>query len=253
MYALDLCCRAGGASEGLRQAGFIVHGVDIEPQRSYPFPFTCYNALEYPLYGYDLIWASPPCHAYSEATRFLRKQGKVYPDLVAPIRARLIRSGIPYIIENVPGAPLVDPIMLCGSMFGINVIRHRLFECSFPVPPPPRKHQHTGDEIPVYGNGTPSWHRKKWAERDAAQCAHTGLEIPVYGHNVPRPKDDRRRGGNGKGCTVQEQRDAMEIQWMKRSDLTQAIPPAYSRYLGRVALAHLARTRPCPSSAASLL
>ena len=114
--ALDLFCCAGGASEGLRRAGFEVVGVDIEPQPHYPFEFHQADALTFPLDGFDFIWASPPCQAYTLCQRIQKNE---HPDLVAPIRERLHANGAPYCIENVPGAPLVEPIELCGTMFGL--------------------------------------------------------------------------------------------------------------------------------------
>lgn len=123
---------------GLHRAGLEVVGVDIEPQPSYPFTFIQGDALEFYLRGFDLVWASPPCQAYStamHATQAKKREGRL--DLIPATRAKLQAAGIPYIIENVAGAPLASSrVMLCGSMFGLRVIRHRYFECSFPVTPP---------------------------------------------------------------------------------------------------------------------
>ncbi len=122
--------------------------------------------------------------------------------MVAPVRERLRASGARYVIENVVGAPLVSPLLLCGSMFGLRLIRHRLFELSFPALTLLPVCSHRGDEIPVYGNGTPRWHLDRL----------------------------------GRGIRIEEKRDAMGIDWMTRKELSQAIPPAYAEHIGRAAL-----------------
>ena len=131
MKALDLYCGAGGASMGLHRAGFSVSGVNIEAQPRYPFAFTKGDALEADLSAVDFVWASPPCQAYTRMSRgLLQSQGRAraHRHLIEATREKLIRWGGPYIIENVPGAPLRNPVMLCGSAFGLRVQRHRLFE-----------------------------------------------------------------------------------------------------------------------------
>lgn len=133
LRALDLFCGAGGASMGLCLAGFEVTGVDIHPQPRYPFKFIQADALTVDLSGYDFIWASPPCQAFTPLNAYNKKE---YPDLVEPIRQRLIDSKIPYVIENVVQAPLKNPIVLCGSMFHLKVYRHRAFESSFSLQAP---------------------------------------------------------------------------------------------------------------------
>jgi DNA (cytosine-5)-methyltransferase 1 len=162
MKALDLFCGAGGAAMGLHRAGFEVHGVDLAPQPHYPFTFHRGDAMEWLLDGYDFIWASPPCQAYSASTLALRRAGKEYVDLLAPVRTRLRACGTPYVIENVVGAPMRGHTVLCGTMFGLRLLRHRLFETSFPICSLLPPCQHKGDEIPVYGHGTPSWHRGRY-------------------------------------------------------------------------------------------
>ena len=202
--ALDLFCCEGGATRGLQLAGFHVTGVDIKPRARYVGDaFIEGDALLVELDGYDLVWASPPCQRY---TMYARNLGTAHrhPDLVGPIRERLLSCGSDFIIENVPGAPLRADVVLCGSMFGLNIIRHRLFEITFPVGLVPQC-RHTGLEIPVYGNGTPQWHRER------------------LGRNVH----------------VAEQRVAMGIDWMTRDGLVESIPPAYSEFLGRAALKHI--------------
>ena len=133
MRLLDLFCGAGGAGMGYHRAGFEVTGVDIKPQPRYPFTFIQGDALEYlAAHGaeYDVIHASPPCQFYSQIQHIVRSKDK-WPELIEPVRELLIASGKPYIIENVEGAPLKIDMMLCGSMFGLGMIRHRIFETNF--------------------------------------------------------------------------------------------------------------------------
>ena len=196
--ALDLFCCAGGASEGLRRAGFDVTGVDIEPQAHYPFTFIKADAMTVPLEGFDFVWASPPCQAYTLAQRI---RDNNHPDLIAPTRERLRRLGVPWAIENVVGAPLIDPIELCGAMFGLQVYRHRLFECSFPIAAP----HHPDHVAPLRKMGRP-------------------VRAGEFMHVV----------GNFSG--VAQARKAMGIDWMVRDELREAIPPAYAEYIGRAAI-----------------
>jgi DNA (cytosine-5)-methyltransferase 1 len=193
MKALDLFCGAGGASMGLKQAGFELTGVDIAPQKRYPFTFIQKNALDVTLKGYDFIWASPPCQAFSLAQR-IRK--RAHPDLVEPIRKRLKRWGGPYVIENVIGAPLINPVELCGAMFGLKVYRHRIFESNFAIKPP----EHLEHLVPTTKMG------RKYKEGE-------------FMHVV----------GNFSG--VDQARLAMGIHWMSRDELREAIPPAFSKFI----------------------
>jgi DNA (cytosine-5)-methyltransferase 1 len=197
LRALDLFCGAGGASWGLHLAGFNVTGVDIVHSENYPLGFTRADALTFPLDGYDLIWTSPPCQGF---TAYKRRKDHVKPceNLIPAIRERLIASGVPYIIENVPGAPLINPTLLCGSMFGLDVRRHRLFETSFPVTQLSCAQKQTGS-FPQATNRT---NRRKT------------VEVGVY--RIP----------------LDVQRKAMGIHWMNLQELSQAIPPAYAEYLG---------------------
>lgn len=156
MRLLDLFCGAGGASVGYYRAGFDVTGVDIVDQPFYPFPFIKMDALvstyEF-LTSFDAIHASPPCQAYCTVASPARKRGKVYPDLFVPVRRMLIAAGLPYIIENVPGSP-ARGIGLCGSMFGLGVRRHRIFESnvSLKLPETPCTcSSHTGEYVTVAG------------------------------------------------------------------------------------------------------
>lgn len=210
--ALDLFCSAGGATKGLQRAGFHVTGVDINPQPRYCGEvFVQADAMTFPLEGFDFIWASPPCQLYTVAGRNQRRDGKQYPDLVDPIRQRLIASGIPFVIENVPGAPLRIDLVLCGSHFDLPIVRHRLFEATFPVPPF-RKCHHDPEALTICGHGTPSWMRQK-----------------------------RIRMGLHPNASVDMKREAMECPWMNRAELAQAIPPAYSEYIAQRFLASVSK------------
>lgn len=189
---------------GYHRAGFTeIVGVDIKPQKNYPFTFVQADAMTYPLDGFDAIHASPPCQAYSVATPNDRRH--LHPDLLAATRARLQASGLPWVIENVPGSPMRSDFVLCATQFGLPMVRHRQFEME-PRPPhvllPPC--QHVAIPLQVTGHGTNSWIR---AKRKAA-----GL-----------PKDQ----------TIHEAREAMGINWMTRNELSQAIPPAYTEFIGR--------------------
>lgn len=213
LKALDLFCCAGGAAMGLFRAGFDVTGVDIRPQPNYPFAFIQADALFMSLRGFDFVWASPPCQRYSDLAK---RNGNAHehPDLIPPVRRLLRASGAgAWVIENVEGAPLIEPVMLCGTMFpGLRVLRHRLFEASFPIPQPPHgKHPkvHTHDRRKAHFGKT---------DQDVDFVQVTG-------------------GGN---CSVAAARDAMVIDWMTKSEINEAIPPAYSEYIGRAAVAHFA-------------
>jgi DNA (cytosine-5)-methyltransferase 1 len=204
---LDLFSGAGGAAAGYSRAGFDVMGVDIAPQPRYPFPFVQGDALRPPfdLRDFDAVHASPPCHAFVQWSGINReKWGGLprHPDLVSDTRALLDRSGRPWVMENVVGAPLRRPVILCGSMFALGVRRHRLFEASFPLfcPQPCR---HTRGEVAVYGklDGRRVWTRRDGTEARAAR-------------------------------TLPQAAAAMGIDWMEWDELTQAVPPAFTYYLG---------------------
>lgn len=206
---LDLFCGAGGCSVGYYRAGFDVVGVDINPQPRYPFTFIQGDALEYCRehgHEFDVIHASPPCQAYSVANNIHGRTD--HPDLIDETRAALIAAGKPYVIENVPGSPLVNPAQICGLSLGLNVKRHRLFESNLMILGTPCG-KHTGDWLLVFG--------------------HTVLE---RGHVVGVAKG----GGpviRRKHTTTERGRDAMGIPWMTRDELSQAIPPAYTEFIGR--------------------
>lgn len=200
--ALDLFCGAGGVSEGLRRAGFEVTGVDLLPQPHYRGGvFVQADALTFPLEGYDFIWASPPCQAYSSLR--VTHPGCEHPDLIGRVRERLLVSGVPWAIENVPGAPLRNPVVLCGLALGLKVKRHRLIEASFPIPALPCPKGHPGEWYHVAGRGS-------------------GVRT---NRNAKTPRREPPNAGVA--------REAMGISWMPWSRLSQAIPPAYSEHVGR--------------------
>lgn len=198
LKCLDLCCKAGGTSMGYYRAGMDVVGVDIEPQRHYPFRFYQEDGLKFleKNYGdFDLISASPPCQRYSKSTKQWRKEGKDYPDLILAFRQALIKSGKPYVIENVPGAPLISPIFLNGAMFGLFVHRPRFFECNFLVTQP---------IMPI-----------------APKPVKMGRQVKEGEYIQPV----------GHFSNVSYAKKQMEIDWMVGEELAQAIPPAYTRYI----------------------
>lgn len=209
---LDLFCKAGGAGMGYYQAGFEVVGVDIEPQPRYPFEFHQADALQFLReHGneFDVIHASPPCQEYSVLSSLKTKE---YPTLIEPIRELLLLLGKPYIIENVPGAPLINPLLLCGTMFGLRVIRHRYFENNFNMHMAPFSCNHWGRTQPR--------NDKRGKSKVASLERHSFLT--VTGH-------DFRNADASK---------AMQIDWMTNKELAEAIPPAYTKFIG----GHLANT-----------
>ena len=204
---LDLFCCAGGAAMGYHRAGFEVVGVDISPQPNYPYRFVQADVLSLDfsfLQDFDAIHASPPCQAYSDLA-YRNGNRHEWPDLVAPVRQLLIASGLPYVIENVEGSPLDATVVLCGTMFPeLRVLRHRLFETSFAIfQPTHRRHPlvHTHDRRKNHYGKTNEW-------RDYVQV--TG-------------------GGNS---TIAAARDAMGIDWMTKREINEAIPPAYTNFIG---------------------
>lgn len=192
---LDLFCGAGGAAVGYSRAGFQVVGVDIKPQPNFPFEFIQADAMTFPLEGFDAIHASPPCQAFTRARKL---QGNAHADLVAPMRERLMAAGVPWVIENVVGAPLRNPVLLCGLTFGLNVYRHRLFETSFALP----FELHPSHHARPVKMGRP---------------VREGEMIQVVGNF----------------SNVAYARKAMGIEWMNQHELAQAIPPLYTEWIGR--------------------
>ncbi len=207
LVLLDLCSGAGGCAKGYQLAGFFVIGVDLLPQPHYcGDAFYQEEALQvldvllaggtwhgYHLADFAAIHASPPCQRYSICQNFLQARD-TYPDLLPVMRDRLRASGKPWVIENVPGAPMPSGVMLCGSMFDLGVIRHRSFEASVPLfAPGPCQHQGTvkgGTYISVFGKG-------------------------------------------GRGFTKARGGQAMGIDWMTIDEMRQAIPPVYAEWVGR--------------------
>jgi DNA (cytosine-5)-methyltransferase 1 len=207
---IDLYCCAGGAAAGYHRAGFDVLGVDSDPQPDYPFPCVRADAIEYLSAGLPrramAVHASPPCQAYTPLNAYNHHD---YPDLVAPTRDLLALNGLPYVIENVPQAPLCEPVTLCGPMFGLRVYRHRAFEPGggLTIEPPPH---------PPH----------------IARCARNG-----YLPTADRPFMSIHGGRHSRAW----QRAAAEVlgtPWMTTiRQVCEAIPPAYTRYIGAALLA----------------
>lgn len=216
MRLLDLFCCEGGAAQGYADAGFEVVGVDIEPQPRYPFEFHQADAIEYLIehgHEFDAIHASPPCQAYSVTKH---SHSVEHPELIEPTREALVATGKPWVIENVVGAPLRDPLLLCGSMFNLwaededgtplVLRRHRLFESS----------------LFLFGPGT--------------GCQHDDRQVAgVYGGGrAQRAKEGAKWGARG-GYTPSKavRADLMGMPWATMHGLSQAIPPAYTEWIGR--------------------
>lgn len=196
---LDLFCGAGGAAMGYYRAGFDVVGVDIAPQPRYPFEFHQADAMTYPLDGFDAIHASPPCQRFT-SLRSVFDSSK-YEDLVEPTRDKLIASGLSWVIENVVGAPLRRDLTLCAAPFGLRSYRHRIFESNVPL----RQPEHPRHVVRV--NRRKKNRRGHW---DAGGFVTVVGDIGSY----VGP-------------------EAMGIDWMTGAELSQAIPPAYTEFIGK--------------------
>jgi DNA (cytosine-5)-methyltransferase 1 len=200
---------------GYHRAGFDVVGVDSKPQPHYPFEFIRGDAFDsawarLPDARFHAIHASPPCQAFTDLKDM--HNAKRHEDLLTPTRALLVKLGLPYVIENVEGAPMQPTVILCGSSFGLGaegarLQRHRLFETSFPMMAPPCIHGVARRVIGVYG-----------------------------GHGR-----DRRRTANTQDYSTKARREAMGIDWMTGNELSQAIPPAYTEFIGSQLIEHLER------------
>jgi DNA (cytosine-5)-methyltransferase 1 len=199
---LDLYCCQGGASEGYVQAGFDVVGVDIVAQPRYPHPFGRADALEVlrslvksgNWRRYAGVHASPPCQLYSKTHRIRKNE---HPDLVAPTRELLNSIDLPYVIENVPGAPLIDPVTICGQSLGLRMYRHREFETNWPLQAP-LHYKHERKQVKM----------GRW------------------------PAEDEMLQPVGNFCAVELHRQEMGMPWANREGLREAIPPAYTKWIG---------------------
>ena len=194
---LDLFCGAGGAAMGYHRAGFEVVGVDHKSQPRYPFEFHLADAMTFPLDGFDVIHASPPCQRFSVTTHGGVGTWRSHPDLFTATVSRLrVNDGIPYVVENVVGAPFEHGILLCGSMFGLRVRRHRIFEVRPMLLAPPCKHKRSKPPLNPYNS--------KARKRDGI----SGTTDPKFRH-------------------------AMGVDWMRGQEISEAIPPAYTEWIGR--------------------
>lgn len=214
---LDLFCGAGGAAVGYHRAGFEVVGVDIKAQPRYPFKFIQADVMRFCTdwgYYFDAIHASPPCQAYSAMSHCRPGLAEKYPKLIEPTRELLKATGLPYVIENVEGAPLVDYGQVCGTQLGCNaefngrkyeLQRHRWFETNWP--------------LVTY------------------ECEHVYRSFPVYGHGAPGNRPDLR--GPDYAETA---RQIMGCSWMSRDELDEAIPPVYAEFVGLQLRRHLRTT-----------
>lgn len=204
---------------GYYRAGFEIVGVDIKPQPYYPFTFIKADALDIRLDGFDAYHASPPCQGYSSHTNDNSKwvhyhQGKQTPRLIIPMRDKLTATMKPFVIENIPDAfvELRAVILLCGSMFGLAVNRHRLFETNFPILSP--------------GHGKCQGRLKKYAARNSLDYDSRIMSVTGKGRNA--------------GC-LEVWQDLMGITWpMRQTDIVEAIPPAYTEYIGQCLMKLLA-------------
>ncbi len=207
---LDLFCGAGGAAMGYHRAGFDIVGVDIEPQPRYPFEFVRADALTFALDGFDAIHASPPCQKWLSLTKApwmpVAQQQRQYPDFLTPTIKRLEELGTPWVCENVPTSPIRPVLVLCGSSFELKVRRHRHFASNILLSSLVCRHREQGPPLGVYGNSgpkNPGGRGRRYKNRAEASTAMGGLD------------------------------------WMTLVEMKQAIPPAYTEYIGRQLMAVL--------------
>lgn len=206
---LDLFCGAGGAAMGYHRAGFEVLGVDIDPQPNYPFKFhqddafrfldRYFDCLTYVDEEFDAVHASPPCQSFTAYRRKGHGVGNGYHDLIEETRQILQATDLPYVIENVEGAPLADPVKLCGTGFGLDVQRHRLFESNVPMMGMACAHGR---------------HAQRFAQATNRRNRRRTVEVGVW--RIP----------------LEVQQRAMGIEWMTRDELSEAIPPVYTEHIG---------------------
>ncbi len=230
---LDLYCGAGGAAKGYDMAGFQVVGVDDKTQPNYPYPMCEGDALwlmdhlisgkrayfgdrRYGIGDFAAIHASPPCQAHSTVSGRAKKgrPGR-YECFIARTRARLKASGLPYVIENVVGAPLIAPVMLCGSSFKLDVRRHRLFESNVLLMAYPCDH---------------SWQTPRFRSLDSRRKTLASV-VGVHGHVNYAGESELRKA-------------AMQIDWMTMPELSQSIPPAFTEFIGKQLIATIDETAP---------
>lgn len=205
MKILDLFCCCGGASTGMSNLGHDITGVDINDDHDYPYDFIHSDVfalrLDF-LQKFDFIWASPPCQHFCWSTS--KKARNSYPDLVARTRELLRKVGKPFVIENVPTAPLRKDLMLCGTMFGLRLIRHRIFEIHGFMP------------------------SKRWHPRHRARIINKNGKSRCYYMQVAG------HGSESYSFKVGDWREAMQLPHIKnREHLVEAVPPKYSQYIVR--------------------
>lgn len=208
---LDLFCCAGGAGAGYHRAGFDVVGVDINPQPRYPFQFVQADALDFLAehgHRFQAAHASPPCQSFTAYRRKGHGIGDGYLNLVPQTRVGLGKLEVPWVIENVPGAPLIDPIQMCGSSFGLDIRRHRLFESNIELTGPPCAH---------------AWQTPRFPPATNRINLRSTVEVGVW--RIP----------------LEVQQAAMGISWMTLEELSQAIPPVYTKHIGQQLIAEVTR------------
>lgn len=222
MKLLDLFCCCGGISKGFHDAGFECTGVDIKDGHQYPYEFILSDVFDLKksfFEEFDLIHASPPCQYYIHTNKYRKTD---YPDLLPKTRELLLKTGKPFILENVVGAPLRKDLILCGEMFGLRVIRHRIFEVNgFTVLQP----FHVKHKLSVM-NGT-------------AIAVYSGGVNPGFFGDKQKQKEYRQFRKTLKKPTLEDKKQAMGIDWIDdEKHLTQMIPPKYSEYIAKFILVH---------------